>query len=109
LLYLRESVGGRANVSREVGRGILVGTGLQIERGSTSASPAIFCVLFAACSDIEQEPLRLNRWTNAATLDASLDRTRTIGQVLKGVQVRTNIAWASPVLLSDDRYLSILS
>ena len=109
LLYLRESVGGQANVSREVGRGILVGTGLQVERGSTSASPAIFCVLFAACTDVEQEPLRLNRWTNAATLSGTLDRTTMIGQSTRGYQLRTNIAWASPALLSDDRYLSILS
>lgn len=108
LLYLRESVGGQANVSREVGRGMLVGVGLQVERGSTSASPAIFCVLFAACSDIEQDPLRRDRWTNAATVSGSLDRTVSVGQSLRGYQLRTNAAWASPVLLSDDRYLSIL-
>jgi outer membrane protein assembly factor BamA len=109
LLYLRESVGGQANVSREVGRGILVGTGLQVERGSTSASPAIFCVLFAACSDIEQEPLRRDRWTNAVTLSGSLDRTTALAQTTRGYMLRTNLAWASPAFLSDDRYLSILS
>lgn len=109
LLYLRESVGGQANVSREVGRGFLVGTGLQVERGSTIASPAIFCVLFAACTDPEQRPLRNSRWTNAATLSATFDRTTTIGQTTRGYQLRTNVVWASPVLLSDDRYLSLLS
>lgn len=108
LLYLRESVGGQVNVSREVGRGMLVGTGLQVERGSTSASPAIFCVLFAACTELEQDPLRRYRWTNAATLSASLDRTVSAGPSLSGYQLRTNTAWASPALLSDDRYLSIL-
>src|SRR5690606_35727244 len=107
LLYLRESVGGQLNVSREAGRGILVGAGLQVEQGSTSASPAIFCVLFAACSDIEQDPLRQKRWTNAATLSGSMDRTATIGTTMRGYRVRTNAAWASPALLSDDRYLSI--
>lgn len=108
LLYLRESVGARTNVSREAGRGILVGTGLQLERGSTAASPAIFCVLFTACTDLEQQPLRNARWTNAATLSASLDRTSLLGQTTRGYQLRSNVAWASPVLLSDDRYLSIL-
>ncbi|HEX6924945.1 MAG TPA: BamA/TamA family outer membrane protein [Longimicrobiaceae bacterium] len=108
LLYLRESVGGQVNVSREVGRGMLVGTGLQVERGSTSASPAIFCVLFTACSSLEQEPLRRDRWTNAVTLTASLDRTTNLLRVTNGYQLRTNFAWASPVFLSDDTYFSVL-
>lgn len=108
LLYLRESVGGDLSVSREVGRGIMVGTGLEVERGSTSASPAIFCVLFTACSEIEREPLRRDRWTNAATLSASFDRTSSILQATRGYRLRTNFAWASPALGSDDRYLSIL-
>jgi outer membrane protein assembly factor BamA len=108
MLYLRESTGGLVNVSREVGRGILVGTGLQVERGSTAASPAIFCVIFTACTEPEQEPLRAARWTNAATLSATFDRTSIIAQTTRGYQLRTNMAWASPALMSDDRYLSIL-
>lgn len=108
LLYLRESIGAQSAVSREVGRGITVGSGLQIMRGSTRASPAIFCVLFTACTEQEQRPLTLARWTNAATLSGSLDRTRLAGQSLRGYQLRTNAVWASPLLLSDDRYMSVL-
>lgn len=108
MLYLRESVGGQVNVSRELGRGLLVGTGIQVERGATAASPAIFCVLFAACTETEQRPLRNSRWTNAATLSATYDRTTSVGQGTRGYQLRTNAVWASPALLSDDRYLSLL-
>lgn len=108
LLYLRESVGGQINVSREFGRGLLVGTGLEIQQGSTAATPAIFCVLFNACSEIEQEPLRRDRWTNAATLSASYDRTSSLPRNVRGYRLRANAAWASPALLSDDEYFSLL-
>lgn len=108
LLYLRESVGGQVNVTREFGRGLLVGTGLEVQQGRTTATPAIFCVLFNACSQIEQDPLRRDRWTNAATLSVSYDRTSSLPGALRGYRLRTNAAWASPALLSDDRYLNLL-
>jgi outer membrane protein assembly complex protein YaeT len=106
-LYLRRSVGSQITVSRGIGRGALLGAGLNVERGSTTASRAIFCVIFAACTDDEQRPLETSRWSNAASLSASLDRTRGPTEAVNGYLLRSALAWASPVLLSDDRYLSI--
>jgi outer membrane protein assembly complex protein YaeT len=106
-LYLRRSVGSQITVSRGIGRGALLGAGLQIERGSTTASDAIFCVIFAACTETEQQPLETARWSNAASLSASLDRTRGLTDALNGYLLRSSLAWASPALLSDDHYLSL--
>ena len=106
-LYLRQSVGSQVTVSRGIGRGALLGLGMQVERGSTTASDAIFCVIFAACTDFEQIPLENSRWSNAASLSASFDRTRGLSDAVNGYLLRSSAAWASPILLSDDRYLSL--
>ena len=49
--------------------------------------------------------------TNApheATFSVALDRTAAVMQSTRGYRLRSNLAWASPVLGSDDRYLSLL-
>jgi outer membrane protein assembly complex protein YaeT len=106
-LFVRQSVGSQVTVSRGIGQGALLGLGMQVEKGSTTASDAIFCVIFAACTDAEQRPLETTRWSNAASLTASLDRTRGLSDAVNGYLLRSSLAWASPILLSDDRYLSL--
>jgi outer membrane protein assembly factor BamA len=64
-------------------------------------------VIFAACTETEQQPLETARWSNAASLSASLDRTRGLTDALNGYLLRSSLAWASPALLSDDHYLSL--
>lgn len=109
LLFLRNSIGGNVALSREVGAGMLLSTGLQVDRGSTEASPAIFCALFAACAEEEQRLLAdTARWSNAATLSFAYDRTELLTSYARGYQLRTGFAWASPLVGSDDRYLSVL-
>ena len=107
-LFLRESIGSQVVLSRAVGRGVSVGIGANVERGLTEATPAIFCVLFAACSEEEAQPLADSRWSNALTLSASMDRTQLLGAVTRGFQLRGGLAWASSAFGSDDRYLSAL-
>jgi outer membrane protein assembly factor BamA len=107
-LFLRQSVGGQTVLSRGIGRGALLGAGLEVDYGRTEATDAIFCVLFAACTEDERQPLEGNRWSNAATLSASLDRTELLTVAARGYQLRLGTAFASRALGSDDRYLSVL-
>jgi outer membrane protein insertion porin family len=107
-LFLRESVGSQLAVSHDLGRGFAMGLGAQVERGLTQSTPAVFCVVFTACTPEEAAPLSDRRWSNALTLSSSLDRTTLVGTAPRGYQVRTGIAWASASFGSDDRYLSAL-
>ncbi|MBW3629868.1 MAG: BamA/TamA family outer membrane protein [Gemmatimonadetes bacterium] len=107
-LFLRQSVGSRFAVSREVTPGLLLGVGAQVERGRTQSTAAVFCVVFAACTEDEAEPLSQPRWSNALTLSGTLDRTRLVGTDTRGFQARSTVAWAATALGSDDRYLSAL-
>ncbi len=106
--FVRESTGGQVSLSREIGAGALLSTALIVENGSTRASQAIFCVLFTACAEDDREVLRNSRWSNVATLSASLDRTAPPLAPPNGYQLRGGVVWSSPVLLSDDKYLSLL-
>jgi outer membrane protein assembly complex protein YaeT len=108
-LFLRRSVGSQFSVSREVAPGVAVGVGLQVDRGSTEATQAIFCVVFTACTDVEQQPLRSPRLSNAATLSASIDRVGGAATSVRGWRAQSSLAWSSPALLSDDRYLNLLA
>lgn len=107
-LFLRESVGSQLSVSRAVGRGLSVGLGAKVELGLTRATPAIFCVLFAACTEDESAELEEPRWSNALTSTVALDRTELAGTMVRGFQARGNLAWAASAFGSDDRYLSAL-
>jgi outer membrane protein assembly factor BamA len=107
-LFVRQSVGSQLSVSRDFGGGFGSGVGLQVERGSTQASYAIFCVIFAACTEEEQIPLRERRWSNAATLTSSFDRVRGGTELrLNGYRLRSSVAWAAPLLYSTDEYLNV--
>ena len=108
-LYLRQSIGSQFAVSRDVGRGVLVGAGAQIERGRTASTPAIFCVIFTACTEDEARPLADPRWSNVLSLSGTYDRTRLVGTDTRGFQARTAVAWADDAFGSDDRYLSALA
>jgi outer membrane protein assembly complex protein YaeT len=108
-LYLRRSVGGQLQVSREVAPSVVVGTGLQVDRASTEATSAIFCVVFTACTEQERRPLTASRWSNVATLSAAWNRTRTVGQTARGFSITTAMAWSAPALQSTDRYLSVIA
>jgi outer membrane protein insertion porin family len=105
--FLREAVGGQLSLSRRLSPRLLLSTILQVERGATEASPAIFCVLFTACIEEDRRTLQDSRWSNTLGLSASWDQTRQAIGGVDGYSLRGGLAWSSPVLLSDDKYLSL--
>ncbi|HET7320858.1 MAG TPA: BamA/TamA family outer membrane protein [Longimicrobiaceae bacterium] len=111
-LYLRRSAGGQVQLSRELLPNVVVGAGLQVEHGTTDASKAIQCVVFASCNP-EGTPgqgffFSNPRWSNVATLSAAWNRSSTVGGMARGFTLSSALAWSSPVLRSADRYLSVI-
>jgi outer membrane protein insertion porin family len=105
--YLRESTGGHVAVTRDLGVDARATINLSVARGFTDADPVVFCAAFSACTREDQEVLLRPRWTNALALAGVLDRTEGSGSRLEGYTVRGSADWASPLLLSDDRYLGL--
>ena len=106
--YLRQSVGGRVTASRVVGP-TLVGLTADVQRGSTQAPDAVFCIGFDLCSPADVQQLTEARWSNSMALSAIWDRTSGAPYTLRGFQLRGNTIWSSPVLGSDDQYLRLLA
>lgn len=108
--YIRESFGGRVAAVREFrgGPNVLTTT-LDVERGRTIASPQFLCVGFDTCTEEDLDVLQRFRWSNSLSLAAVRDAHRSSGTTDQGYIVRGGIDWASPILLSDDSYLRMLT
>lgn len=106
--FLRVSRGAQLSLGRQVARQTLLTTTLDVERVQTEAPDEFFCVVLQVCRRELILPLEEPRWSNSLSL--SLVRDRTVFDVVPvgGYQLRSSVDWASPVLLSDDRYLRLL-
>jgi outer membrane protein insertion porin family len=105
--YMRQAVGGQIAVSRDLTPRTLLSTTTDIERGSTRADPAVFCVAFDICSPEVFGELQRPRWSNALATNLIHDRTTTEGVAVRGWAARTGVAWASPAFGSDDEFLRV--
>lgn len=106
-IYLRQSVGGQVALIRGF-QGALLSTTLEIERGSTRARPVVFCISFDVCAPDDVNRLQRSRWSNSLALGALIDRTSRETFTTRGYQLVGDVAWASPLLGSDDEYLRVL-
>lgn len=106
--YLREAVGTRVALTRELTRQTLIATTLDVERGATTANEAVFCLLQNVCSVEDQRILEGQRWSNSLVFSAVYDGTTTTGFSRRGYLLRGSSAWASELLGSDDRYLNLV-
>lgn len=107
--FIRESVGSRVSIIRELETGpTILSTTADVERGRTVASPAILCVGFDTCTQEDLDLLQRSRWSNSLSLAALRDGTRSDGVITRGYLLRGGLDWASPVLGSDNRYLRVL-
>jgi outer membrane protein insertion porin family len=105
--WVRRVVGGQVAVSRDLGRTALLTTTADVERGSTRAAPAVFCVAFDVCAPDIRDELQRSRWSNALTVNVIHDRTTTDGLVVRGWAVRAGTGWASPAFGSDDEFVRL--
>jgi outer membrane protein assembly factor BamA len=104
-IYQRQARGGRVLVTRRLAPRTLLSGGFDIERGSTIASPAVFCIAFEVCEPETIEELTEPRWRNTIGLTLSHDRTNRPLDPSRGYYLRTGTAWAPPWLLSDVTFL----
>ncbi|MGH7470923.1 MAG: BamA/TamA family outer membrane protein, partial [Longimicrobiales bacterium] len=104
-VYQRRAKGGRILVTRRLAARSLLTGGFDIERGSTLASPAVFCIAFEICVPETIEELTQSRWRNTIGLSLSVDRTDLPLDPTAGHYLRSSTAWAPPWLLSDVTFL----
>jgi outer membrane protein assembly factor BamA len=106
--YLRERTGGQLAVIRALGENTMLTTIADVENGRTIASPVVLCIGFEFCDEEDLAVIRQRRWSNALSLAAVRDMTRTLDWVTRGYNVRGQVDWASPVLASDNEFLRVV-
>lgn len=100
-VYRREAVGGRGAVSRRLGVRNGAAVNIEVERGSTLASPALFCAAFLVCEVSTTDSLSLARFRAELGANYFTDRTNAPLDPTAGYIARTAVSWATPLLGSD--------
>jgi outer membrane protein assembly factor BamA len=100
-VFQREAVGSRVAVSRRLGARSGASASIEAERGTTRASPALFCAAFLVCEPETIELLRGQRYRSELGVNYFTDRTNAPLDPSAGHVLRTGAAWATPVLGSD--------
>ena len=106
--FLRESTGAQVAVTRALGETTLLTTIADVEYGRTLASPLVLCIAFETCDEEDLELIRQGRWSNALSVAAVRDHTRTENWVTRGYNLRGAMDWASPAFGSDNEYLRVV-
>lgn len=107
--YMRRGEGAQFALTREIAPQTLMTATANVENGLTLADPVVFCTGFETCDPDAIDILQERRWSNSLGLTAIQDRSIGDPNPIAGYQVRGAIDWASPLLLSDDRYLRLLA
>ncbi|MDB4948281.1 MAG: outer membrane protein insertion porin family [Gemmatimonadetes bacterium] len=108
-LYLRHATGAQLGVIRRVTPRTVLTTTLSAENGYTEAREILFCRAFEACDPEVIRKLQHPRWNNVLGVSATHDATRGAPVPTSGFRMSGSVEWASPALLSDDRYLRVVS
>jgi outer membrane protein assembly complex protein YaeT len=101
LAFVREAVGGELSLSRRLAEDLPVTLSYRLERGSTRAEPATFCVFLNICRDediaVFEEPLL------QATLGvlAVRNRQNSLLNPTRGSLTSAEVQWAAPAIGSD--------
>ena len=104
-IFQRKATGGQVAVVRRLGLQRILTSSLEIERGRTVASPAMFCAAFQVCQPETIDSLSQPRFRNVLGVSYAVDRTDNTLDPTRGTVLRTGLAWAAPWLSSDVRYL----
>lgn len=104
-IFQREAIGSQLSVTRRLGLGSVVALSLDAERGSTRASPGLFCAAFQVCDTELAESLGRTRFRNELGLNWTFDRTNSLLNPSAGYAVRSGVGWATELLGSEVRFL----
>ncbi len=103
-LYQRTSRGSRFTVARRFRTLDVVTAGLTLERGRTTASPAVFCVALQVCEPIVIDELARTRWRNRLSTSFARDRTDVALNPKHGYRLASSADYSAPWLASDVNY-----
>lgn len=104
-LFQRTANGGRLSVLRSFHTQDVLSLGVDVERGQTTASPAIFCLALLVCQPSEIAQLSRFRWRNSFGLSFVRDRSNDPLNPTRGYRLRSGITWATKALASDTRFV----
>lgn len=104
-IYQREAQGVRAALTRQLGVATSVSATLDVERGRTVTVPAFFCATFLVCEPSDIAALSRLRWKNSLGANWGVDRTDRLLDPTSGYTARAAVAWATPLLGSEIRFL----
>jgi outer membrane protein assembly factor BamA len=100
-VYQRQAIGGRTGVSRRLGARSGGSAAVEAERGTTRASPALFCAAFLVCEPETIEALSGARYRSLLGLNYYVDRANSPLDPSAGVVARTSVSWSPAVLGSE--------
>lgn len=104
-IFLRESQGSRGTITRRIGLRDAASLALEVQRGRTIASNAIFCLALQTCTPSGVESAKEPRFRNAVLGSYVMDRTDRVVNPSAGYVLRGTATWATPLLLSDVDYV----
>jgi outer membrane protein insertion porin family len=104
-VFSREAVGGRTAVTRRLAARSGVSAGFEVEYGQTLASPALFCAAFLVCEPATVDSLAARRFRSELGANYYMDATNAPLDPSAGYIARTAVAYASPFLGSEIRFL----
>ncbi|MEX2608913.1 MAG: BamA/TamA family outer membrane protein [Gemmatimonadota bacterium] len=100
-VFRRRAVGGHTAVTRRIGREATATAGLDVERGSTVASAALFCAAFQVCQPALVDTLSQERFRNSLGVSAFWNHADDPLNPTSGFTLSSGVTWAAPWLLSD--------
>ncbi|HEX7118738.1 MAG TPA: BamA/TamA family outer membrane protein [Longimicrobiales bacterium] len=103
-VFQREAEGARVAVTHRLDPRQTLTAALDVERGRTLASPAVFCVAFLVCRPDDVAALSRERLTNTLGLNWFRNRTDYIVDPTRGHVIRSSAVWAAPWLGSEVDY-----
>jgi outer membrane protein assembly factor BamA len=101
LAFVREAVGGEVSVTRRMGEDVPVTLSYRLERGSTRAEPATFCVFLNICRDDDISVFEGPFLQATLGLLAVRNRQNSILNPTRGSLASAEAQWAAPAIGSD--------
>jgi outer membrane protein assembly complex protein YaeT len=99
--FVREAVGGEVSVTRRVREDLPLTLSYRLERGSTRAEPAAFCVFLNICRDDDISVFEGPFLQSTLGLLAVSNRQNSVLNPTRGSLTSAEIQWAAPAIGSD--------
>lgn len=100
-VFQRQAAGGRLTLTRRVSPRTFLSSSVDLERGRTIATDALFCGAFQVCDRETIERLSATRFRNTVNLNLLRERRDQPLDPTTGYVARTGLTWAPSWLLSD--------